>query len=84
MVRWSELMIIQVEQEWSVDHGGRLGFEPFAVDLGSCCVRVQVKGGGYELELLRMGWVRRSWDMGIHLNISWAVAKIGVGAATRM
>jgi len=46
-------------------------------------VRVQVKGGGYELELLRMGWVRRSWDMGIHLDVSLAVARLGAGAATR-
>jgi len=83
MVRWLGLMIIQVEQEWSVDHGGRLGFEPFVEDLEKCCGQVRGMGGGYELELLRMGWVRRSWGMDIHLDVSWAIARVDAGAATR-
>jgi len=82
-VKWLELTTIQVGREWLVDRWERLGSEPFAVDLGSYCAQVQGMGGGYGLELLRMGWVRRSWGMDIHLDISWAVAKVDAAAATR-
>ena len=36
-------------------------------------------GEGYGLELLRMGLGRRSWDMGIRLHVSRAVAGVGAG-----